>query len=396
MSFTLWRVVATSVRDEKFMRDAGKMLAVGDQVRVDGLASRTDLNGRVGRIVTSAQASGRHGVDIDGEVFAMKLEKLELVAVPSSDASGWRAEDSYFFSGTARVVPVVDEKFESALSEEITGLTLTGAKAEVRSAITYFTEIKPDGQPKDGDVVVRFTVCGCTELDVSVKGGTSALTYELGPLNPQGTDMVVALSVLDGKLTQLVSSDGRAVNAPISTPWYELKQPTPNATDTIRGVDVVSSYAPGSMSRWRGVYVMCKLKRRGTTIRMSDAAAPSAAAAPAVAAAAVLAPAHQPQGAAMGRKERLLLEVDDLLRSIHAEKPRPSFDEACAEIRLEATDPETGDPIGIDNGESYDITDEAMEKLPEWDEEWSCDEEYAQEGDDSDEDDASEESSDTS
>ena len=98
----------------------------------------------------------------------------------------------------------------------------------------------------------------------------------------------------------------------------------------------------------------------------------------------------------MGRKERLLLEVDDLLRSIHAEKPRPSFDEACAEIRLEATDPETGDPIGIDNGESYDITDEAMEKLPEWDEEWSCDEEYAQEGDDSDEDDASEESSDTS
>lgn len=86
----------------------------------------------------------------------------------------------------------------------------------------------------------------------------------------------------------------------------------------------------------------------------------------------------------IGRKERLLVEVEELLRSIHAEEPRPSFDEACAEIRSCAEDPETGELIGIDNGESDDLIDEAMEKLPDWDEGWPCDKEYAEEEGDED------------
>jgi hypothetical protein len=325
-----------------------------------------------------------NGADIGGEVVASKPEQRERGVAPSSRASGWRAEDSYFFSGTARVVPVVDHTFESALSEAATGLTLTGAKAEVRSVVTYLTETKPDGQPKDGKVVVRFSVCGCRELDVCVKGGTSATVYNLRPLNPRGSDVAVALSVLDGELTQQVWSDGRAADGPFSRSWCELKQPTPKVTETIRGVEVVSCYAPGSMASWRGVYVMCVLQSQGTTICMSDAAAASAAAAPAATpAAAAHAPVHQhrPQGALTGRKDRLLAVVDDLLRSIHAEEPRPSFDEACAEIRSCATDPETGDFIGIDNGESDDVIDEAMENLPEWDEDWQCDEDYAEESD---------------
>lgn len=85
----------------------------------------------------------------------------------------------------------------------------------------------------------------------------------------------------------------------------------------------------------------------------------------------------------MGRKERLLVEVSEYLKQLHAEEPRPSFDEACAEIRAAATDPEDGTYIGIDNGESDDITDEAMQDLPGWDEDWPCDAEYA--GEESDE-----------
>ena len=69
---------------------------------------------------------------------------------------------------------------------------------------------------------------------------------ELQSLNPQGSDVVVALSTLDGKLTKQVWSDGRAVGKPSSMPWYQLKQPTPEATKTIRGVEVVSRYGPGS------------------------------------------------------------------------------------------------------------------------------------------------------
>ena len=65
------------------------------------------------------------------------------------------------------------------------------------------------------------------------------------------------------------------------------------------------------------------------------------------------------QEAGAGRKERLLIEVNELLRSVHVETPRPSFEEACAEIRACATDPDTGEYIGIDDGESDDIIDEA-------------------------------------
>lgn len=83
----------------------------------------------------------------------------------------------------------------------------------------------------------------------------------------------------------------------------------------------------------------------------------------------------------MGRKERLLIEVDEILRSIHAERPRPSFEEACAEIRYDVTDPETGEPIGIDNGESDNIIDGVMENLAEWDEDWPCDNSYAEDDD---------------
>ena len=34
------------------------------------------------------------------------------------------------------------------------------------------------------------------------------------------------------------------------------------------------------------------------------------------------------RSAAMGRKERLLIEVSEYLKQLHAEEPRPSFDEA--------------------------------------------------------------------
>ena len=67
----------------------------------------------------------------------------------------------------------------------------------------------------------------------------------------------------------------------------------------------------------------------------------------------------------MGRKERLLIEVSEYLKQLHAEEPRPSFDEACAEIRAAATDPADGTFIGIDDGESADITDEAMQDTAE-------------------------------
>ena len=94
----------------------------------------------------------------------------------------------------------------------------------------------------------------------------------------------------------------------------------------------------------------------------------------------------RPRSGNMGRKERLLIEVHELLCDMHAETPRQSFDEACAEIRACATDPETGDLIGIDDGESDDIIDEAMQSLPEWDEDWPSDENYVEEGEDSDQD----------
>ena len=70
--------------------------------------------------------------------------------------------------------------------------------------------------------MVRFSVCGCTEMDVHVTGGglSSASVVELQSLNPQGSDVVVALSTLDGKLTKQVWSDGRAVGKPSSMPWY--------------------------------------------------------------------------------------------------------------------------------------------------------------------------------
>ena len=244
------------------------------------------------------------------------------------------------------------------MSEAATGLTLTGAEAEVRSVATYLAETKPDGQPRDGKVVVRFSVSGCTELDVCVKGGTctTCTTWSLGPLKAQGSDVAVALSIRDGNLTQQVWRDGQDENGPITNSWNDFKQPTPAATERVQGVEVVSMYAPGRMSRWRGVYVMCVLRSRGAAIRMSDAAAASVATAPA------------------SRKARLLVEVEELLRQLHAEAPRPSFDEACAE------DPKTGEPIGIDNGESDDLIDEALDKLPDWDEGWPCDEEYAREG----------------
>lgn len=87
----------------------------------------------------------------------------------------------------------------------------------------------------------------------------------------------------------------------------------------------------------------------------------------------------------MGRKGRLLIEVSELLKQLHAENPRPSFDEACGEVRASAADPDTGEYIGIDNGESDDIIDEAMQHLPEWGEDWPCDAEYADEGEESDE-----------
>ena len=109
-----------SIDDPPPSNDASVM-AVGGQVRVDGLASRPELNGQVGTIVTSVQANGRYGVAISGEVIALKPERLKRVASPSRGASGWRAEDSYFFSEIARVVPVVDSTFESALSEAAAG-----------------------------------------------------------------------------------------------------------------------------------------------------------------------------------------------------------------------------------------------------------------------------------
>ncbi len=55
-------------------------LALGVHVKVDGLASRPELNGRVGTIVTSVQGSGRYGVSIGGEVVALKPERLERMA----------------------------------------------------------------------------------------------------------------------------------------------------------------------------------------------------------------------------------------------------------------------------------------------------------------------------
>ena len=146
------------------------------------------------------------------------------------------------------------------------------------------------------------SVCGCTKMDLSVTGGglSSALVHELESLNPQGSDVVVALSIHDGELTKQVWSDGRAVGEPCSIPWYRLKVPTPEATRSIRGVEVVSRYGPNSVARWRGVYVMCTLQRRGTVIRMSGAVAASAAIASAATASAAtdattLAPVRQQQ-----------------------------------------------------------------------------------------------------
>jgi len=282
-----------SIDDQPLSGDTST-LTLGVHVKVDGLASRPELNGRVGTIVTSVQDSGRYGVAIGGEVVALKPERLKRMAAPVSGTSGWRAEDSFFFSEVARVVPEVDGTFKSALSEAPTGLTLTGATAKARSIATYLAETNPDGQPEDAEAVVRFSVCGCTEMDVHVTGGglSSASVVELQSLNPQGSDVVVALSILDGKLTKQVWSDGRAVGKPSSMPWYQLKQPTPEATKTIRGVEVVSRYGPGSAASWRGVYVMCTLQRRGTVIRMSGA---SAATASATTDATALAPVRQQQ-----------------------------------------------------------------------------------------------------
>lgn len=88
----------------------------------------------------------------------------------------------------------------------------------------------------------------------------------------------------------------------------------------------------------------------------------------------------------------LLSQVEDVLRDMHADKPRPSFEAACAEVRACTFTDETGEEfmLGIDDGESDDVIDEVMEVIladRDWDEAWSSDEDCDEEdeGDNEDE-----------
>ena len=65
--------------------------------------------------------------------------------------------------------------------------------------------------------------------------------------------------------------------------------------------------------------------------------------------------------------------MEDVLRDMHADKPRPSFEAACAEVRACTFTDETGEEfmLGIDDGESDDVIDEVMEVIladRDWDE----------------------------
>ena len=82
-------------------------------------------------------------------------------------------------------------------------------------------------------------------------------------------------------------------------------------------------------------------------------------------------------------------DVQDFLSEIHAEQPRPSFDEACAEVRAATFEDDEGLEflLEIDNGEAGYVIDAAMEikwsHADDWNEIW--DQDWSEDEDDADE-----------
>jgi hypothetical protein len=80
-------------------------LTVGGQVMIDGLASRPELNGCVGTIVTSVQESGRYGVAIGDAVLALRPERLTPATAAAAGGGSVRSGDGCSNAAAAAEAP---------------------------------------------------------------------------------------------------------------------------------------------------------------------------------------------------------------------------------------------------------------------------------------------------
>ena len=105
----------------------------GQRVMISGLQTKPRLNGAFGQVICFDEVRGRYVVVLDqqgGPEGNMLVKPEHLVTAIGEPV--WRAEDSFYHAGQARVTPVVEASNAAAISVTGTEVRLVGPSATVR------------------------------------------------------------------------------------------------------------------------------------------------------------------------------------------------------------------------------------------------------------------------
>ena len=77
----------------------------------------------------------------------------------------------------------------------------------------------------------------------------------------------------------------------------------------------------------------------------------------------------------MGGVGDLLVDIQEELRDLHAESPRPTWEEAVARLQRDFSHVarKTGNAIRLDDDEGREWIEGALEGIGDWDDEWEGD-----------------------